>query len=109
MYKGANYVLSMNFTSRIYSQDRPRGFYRLNYIEDGQPRCIHFLLFIVQPVFNLFRFRMMALTQLEPIDARRLFPCFDEPNLKADFTITVGRPAHMISISNMPKDRTTPV
>ena len=52
---------------------------------------------------------MMALTQLEPIDARRLFPCFDEPNLKADFTITVGRPAHMISISNMPKDRTTPV
>lgn len=51
---------------------------------------------------------MMALTQMEPIHARQVFPCFDEPNLKADFTITVGRPVNMISVSNMPKHKTIP-
>lgn len=50
----------------------------------------------------------MLLTQLQPIHARQVFPCFDEPNLKADFTITVGRPANMISVSNMPIFKTMP-
>ena len=34
-------------------------------------------------------FRYLAASQLQSIDARKVFPCFDEPDLKANFSVSI--------------------
>src|SRR5262249_56641673 len=41
-------------------------------------------------------------SQFETADAQRVFACFDQPDLKAEFTWHVTAPAHWRVISNMP-------
>jgi puromycin-sensitive aminopeptidase len=41
-----------------------------------------------------------AATQFEAADARRAFPCFDEPEFKARFALTLTIPAGTVAISN---------
>lgn len=84
--KGASYVLRMGFNGTL--ADDLAGFYRSSYKTTDN------------------KIRWLAATQFEPTDARRAFPCFDEPDMKATFAVTIIRPSSYTSLSNMPIDRT---
>ncbi|BES97198.1 aminopeptidase [Nesidiocoris tenuis] len=83
------YKLVIQFAGVL--NDALQGFYRSSYVSNNVTSWI-------------------ATTQFQSTDARRAFPCFDEPALKAKFTIHIGRPEQMNTISNMPKSGpSTPV
>jgi alanyl aminopeptidase len=46
--------------------------------------------------------RWYAFTQFEAIDARRAFPCFDEPAFKIPWEVVLTVPRDAVAVSNMP-------
>ena len=85
--KGSRAQLLMTFTGQL--NDKMAGFYRSTYKNaDGSEG-------------------ILATTQMEPTDARRAFPCFDEPSLKAEFTITLVADKNLTCLSNMDVDSET--
>ena len=46
--------------------------------------------------------KIMLGTQFEPTDARRMFPCWDEPSFRAKFQLTAVVPENFVAVSNMP-------
>jgi aminopeptidase N len=48
-------------------------------------------------------------SKLEPADARRIFPCWDEPAFKATFALEVTVPRNFLAVGNMPIVREEPV
>ncbi|KAL6344635.1 hypothetical protein AAG906_002541 [Vitis piasezkii] len=74
-------VLAIGFEGTL--NDKMKGFYRSTFEHNGEKRN-------------------MAVTQFEPADARRCFPCWDEPACKATFKITLDVPSDLIALSNMP-------
>ncbi|XP_051137190.1 aminopeptidase M1 [Andrographis paniculata] len=74
-------ILNIEFDGVL--NDRMKGFYRSTYEYNGQKKN-------------------MAVTQFEPADARRCFPCWDEPAFKATFKITLEVPTELVALSNMP-------
>ncbi|KAI9037006.1 M1 family metallopeptidase [Aspergillus affinis] len=86
---GSSAQLKLDFTGIL--NDNMAGFYRSSYkSKDGQTKYL-------------------ASTQMEPTDARRAFPCFDEPALKAKFTITLVADKNMTCLSNMDVESETDV
>ncbi len=53
--------------------------------------------------------RKYAFTQLEAADARRFFPCFDEPALKARFRLSVTTATSNTVLSNNPVEKIEPL
>lgn len=47
-------------------------------------------------------------TQFQASDARRAFPCFDAPNIKATFDFSIEVPTDQVALGNMPVKSTTP-
>lgn len=78
---GSRVSLKIEFKGEL--NDKLAGFYRSSYKHpDG---TIHYL----------------ATSQMEPTDARRAFPCFDEPALKSQFTVTLIADKDHKCLSNM--------
>ena len=48
-------------------------------------------------------------TQFESADARRMYACFEQPDLKAEFELRVTAPSHWQVVSNNPSPVPTPV
>jgi aminopeptidase N len=49
--------------------------------------------------------KRMLVTQMEATDARRMFPCWDEPSFRASFQLTVTVPEKHLAVSNMPVEK----
>lgn len=44
----------------------------------------------------------MVATKFEPVDARKAYPCFDEPGFKATYQLKIIHPNDTIALSNTP-------
>ncbi len=53
--------------------------------------------------------KLMLGTQFEPTDARRVFPCWDEPVYRATYDVTLVVPEKMMAVANTPVVREAPV
>ena len=53
--------------------------------------------------------KVMLGTQFEATDARRFFPCWDEPSFRAKFQLTAVVPENFTAMSNMPIEKETKV
>ncbi len=80
--RSGNYQLAMDF-SGILNRDLA-GFYMSTFTDDSGTE------------------RKLATTQFESTDARRSFPCFDEPAMKATFDVTLTVAADQFTVSNGP-------
>lgn len=49
-----------------------------------------------------FHSRWLMTSQMEAVEARKAFPCFDEPDMKAIFRLKVVHDSSLHVYSNMP-------
>ncbi|XP_006913361.1 aminopeptidase Q [Pteropus alecto] len=80
---GSLYELQLSFSGPVY-QDKREGLFLNVYMDQGVRRAL-------------------LASQMEPTFARNVFPCFDEPALKATFNITIIHHPSYVALSNMPK------
>ena len=51
---------------------------------------------------HILSFRLVAATQFQPVSARIAFPCFDEPALRANFSVKISHTEGYFALTNMP-------
>ena len=82
--------LELNFTGKINQQGQ--GLYYAPYQEEGTGAK-----------------KIMLGTQFEATDARRFFPCWDEPSFRARFQLTAVVPENFTAVSNMQVEKETKI
>ncbi|XP_071788649.1 endoplasmic reticulum aminopeptidase 1-like [Asterias amurensis] len=80
------YSIIISFSYKL--SETLAGYYRSSYTEKGSQR-------------------FLATTQFEPTSARQAFPCFDEPQLKATFSMKMTRDKNLLSLFNTELLKTT--
>ncbi|MFN2507698.1 MAG: M1 family metallopeptidase [Chthoniobacterales bacterium] len=85
-----SHTVSFEFTGKINQQGQ--GLYQAPYQEHGTGAK-----------------KVMLGTQFEATDARRMFPCWDEPIFRARFQLTAIVPENWTAVSNMPIEGETKV
>src|SRR6266581_7257792 len=84
------HTLALGFSGKINQQGR--GLFYMHYQEEGTGA------------------KKIALgTQFEATDARRFFPCWDEPSFRARFQLTAVVPRNWLAVSNMPIESETKI
>ncbi len=78
------YVLDLKFRGRINRE--ARGMFHMNYKSGAAEKT-------------------MLATTMEPTDARRMLPTWDEPSFRATFKLTVDLPANFKAYSNTPIEK----
>ena len=78
-----NTTIDIEFTGTL--NDKLRGWYRSTFRDDQGVE------------------RVIATTQMQATDCRRAFPCFDEPEFKAVFEITLVVEPDLLAVSNGPE------
>jgi aminopeptidase N len=81
-----NHRLALSFSGKINHQGQ--GLFYMRYQEQGSPAAAEK--------------KFMLGTQFEATDARRFFPCWDEPAFRARFQLTTVVPENWVTVSNMP-------
>ncbi|KAL6082260.1 hypothetical protein STEG23_025420, partial [Scotinomys teguina] len=83
LHPGRRYELNLCFSGQVL-QDTSEGLFLNFYTDQGEHRAL-------------------IASQMEPTFARNVFPCFDEPALKATFNITIIHHPGYVALSNMPQ------
>ncbi|PYL13354.1 MAG: aminopeptidase, partial [Verrucomicrobia bacterium] len=83
-----DHALTLGFTGKINQQGQ--GLFYMRYQEQGSGAR-----------------KVMLGTQFEATDARRFFPCWDEPAFRARFQLAVVVPGNWLAVSNMPIESET--
>ncbi|XP_054253943.1 aminopeptidase Q [Indicator indicator] len=81
LWAGRRYIVQLSFQGRL--EEDLDGLFLTRYTDQG-------------------RSSMLIASQLEPTYARTVFPCFDEPAMKATFNIRIVHDPSYAALSNMP-------
>src|SRR5690348_8096352 len=95
-------------TGKYVQADADAGVARIDFGSTLQPQKLRLKIAFNAPYNQtlegfykvVFDGKAYAQTQMEPISARYAFPCFDEPDFKTPFTITLNIPAADKAVAN---------
>ena len=85
-----DHTLALSFSGKINQQGQ--GLFYMRYQEKGTGAT-----------------KIALGTQFEATDARRFFPCWDEPSFRARFQLTAVVPQNWLAVSNMPIESETKI